>query len=410
MSRMVDARQIFKKERVNLKKFEELIKIEKKTRKLNIIDEDFAARFNRLGKDECGTVNYRESYLCIMEAECALYCEEMGVLKCYYCCLEDYDKTHMYEYRSAKYESKSGTDCSRILNKYYKIEKINGYHEAPLSAYQLLYLNSKATNKEYTNARCYDRNSSFTASMLQSFISFEDLGSGMVQDGQIGFNNVDSEEDMILKQREVEFMPIWRGYADHRFKLREVPEGIKKFVNVYYDKKKNAKTLTERSDAKDILNLSVGCLQNRCWAYRALIVALSNEFIANLRDLVNKKYNGAVLFCNTDSICVDMNKCPNGCPELDILVGKELGQLKIEHEGRLYVSDSAYQWEGENPKWRGVRKARFERFEARFGHAFWLGSKEDNRLMETISPSETKWKLDDKNLKFVKYAEWERQK
>ena len=397
-----DVRAYFTRRRVGLSVIQSYIDISAKYGiKLTILDKDFAEQKTRGELPDIYVSDYKW-VLSVMMFEIALYYKEQGKLYCIYTSFLDYSMTKdgWYDYDSKRYGDTTGNETIAILSKYYKVPKINGYQDAPMSAYQLLYKNKDYYNKEIKDAVCYDRNSSFTAEMNRNFINFEDLGEGVVKEGMFGLTELDIVAD-------VPFLPTRKGYqATHRFVVEEVPEGIHRFIKTWYDKKKNATDKKERNRAKKVLNLVIGAFQNRNWAYRALIVAKSNEYIWNLITMLNEKYNNCVIYANTDSICVDRSKLPNRvCEELNALLGTELGDMKIEHTGTVYLSPNAYQWKDEEPTWNGVNHERFAEFERLYGRKFYLGTKGDMEKLNNIDAEFKRYCFDKEQLKIVAYNE-----
>ena len=229
------------------------------------------------------------------------------------------------------------------------------------SAGSILWFNPKYNLTRIEHAIGYDLNSAFSAAMIQPMPDTRvDFGPGYVEKGQIGFTtNIEFEiglDDYLTTQ----FLRREGSYAQHRFKLIESP--YKKFVDSYYEKKKNPKDVNEKIKAKSMLNYSIGAIQNHNFYIRAAILEYCNEFMYNL---INK-YRDIILFSNTDSIVAT-----EPIPEIEANLGNGLGQWKIEHEGPFSLKYLSYQWHTEDKiTYRGIPTAWFDNFEKNYGRKF----------------------------------------
>ena len=224
-----------------------------------------------------------------------------------------------------------GLQAFNVLCRMAKVNKvINCKEEAPFSASPLLYYNEKY-NKTRHEAICYDMNSAYSWAMLQPMPdTSKPPKAKYIEEGEIGFDpngNIKTE-----------------GYSMFVFKLIESP--FKRFVNHYYEKKKNAKTKQERRKAKEYLNFSVGFLQGRDPFTRACILGLCNQRIMSLID-------ENTLYANTDSIVSLVER-----PELEL--GDDIGQWKVEHRGKFAYREYSYQWNDSVPSVRGKPKEYFK--------------------------------------------------
>jgi len=214
----------------------------------------------------------------------------------------------------------------------------DGKNRLPFSTSPFMYYNEKYNCTEQ-EAIGYDMNSAYSYAMVLPMpdtrnvksVRYASYNAGIVYKGQIGFDMMGN----LVKYGE---------FATYRF--QEIESPFKQFVAYYYTKKKTAKTKAERDDAKDTLNLAVGYLQRINPFIRATIVSRANEFIKSLMD-------ENTLYCNTDSIV-------SRVPRPDLIIGKRLGDFKIEHQGLFRYKDMNYQWNGELPAYRGVCKKWFK--------------------------------------------------
>lgn len=209
----------------------------------------------------------------------------------------------------------------------------------------LLEFNPKYNNCELSGCVSYDVNSSYAYAMLSDMPDcsqgFEirdpfDIDSKRVQEDEIGFF---SDGDR-LELRGV------GSYATYIFKRVKSP--FKSFVEKYYKQKKEAKTKEERQQYKDILNFAVGYILRKNPFIHACI-------LGNARRFINRFKDKDTLYINTDCIVSRVIR-----PDLEALIGEDVGQFKKDHEGTFRRKNGAYQWVGEKPTARGVSKEWFE--------------------------------------------------
>lgn len=224
----------------------------------------------------------------------------------------------------------TGLQAFALLSRYCHVSRvIQGKDEAPFSAKGLLYKNPKYEGQR-VEAICYDMNSAYSYAMLQPMPDTSiPPKQKYIQKGEIGFDLDGNRQTS--------------GYSIYVFNLMDSP--FKKFVNTYYNRKKNAKTKEERRRYKEYLNFAVGFLQGRDPFTRAQIVGLANDL---MKSLIDKN----TLYCNTDSIISLVER-----PEL--ILGEDVGEWKIEHKGLFAYKGYNYQWGLEIPTFRGKIKTDF---------------------------------------------------
>lgn len=196
-----------------------------------------------------------------------------------------------------------------------------------------------AYDKTRQEAWGYDLNSAYSSAMLSMWIDTSNCPEQkFIEVGkEVGFGYKDVNGKMIL-------CLLREGYSNYVFPITAVPEGVKKFIKVWYDRKKKAKNAEEKNKAKGMLNYLVGFLQRRNPYLRALIVCLCNEKIERLIDK-------DTLFWNTDSIVSRVRR-----PDIEAELGDDIGQWKLEHSGVVAYDGNTYQWNDDKPVWRGVPK------------------------------------------------------
>ena len=270
------------------------------------------------------------------------------------------DKPCTYILRKDKSDNKQEIDpmtAYATLNRYYKVpsfrkdEYVNDFldYDETLSKYNvtsrgLLYCNQKYDKQRTSGCYGYDLNSSYPNAMLKKMpdTSKEYRTESPVGENEIGFlirvEDVNGETETTLEL-------TFNGLADFVFPLMDSP--FKRFVEVWYSKKKNAKTKEEKEKAKQMMNYAIGYLQKHNPFLRATIL-----YYANLA--ITEHMDEDTLLCSTDSLISKRKR-----DDLDI--GKEIGQFKLEHEGDFYYDGMNYQWNLEIPTYRGVPKSWFKK-------------------------------------------------
>lgn len=208
----------------------------------------------------------------------------------------------------------------------------------------LVYFNPKYTGMRFDNCIEYDENSSYSYAMLKPIPDTKvKPHAGFVKKGEIGFRTMrrgyadDESFYAIFEEGQL---------AEYIFPAIESPFG--KFVNYYFNKRKKAKTKEERQKLKDILNFSIGYIRRKDPFLHSCILSRARYYIESFID-------ENTLYSNTDAI---VSKVPR--PELEALLGEEVGQFKIAHKGNFAYNGSGYQWNFEVPSIRGKSKKWFE--------------------------------------------------
>lgn len=163
------------------------------------------------------------------------------------------------------------------------------------------------------------------------------LPTGKVAADEVGFVVID---DTIYSVYEGED-------ANVRFRLIESP--WREWVDKWYARKANRLlSNSERRKAKQMINFAIGCCQRRNPFLRAYIV---NECNRRIKSLIDSN----TALCNTDSIHSTVRR-----PELDALLGTEIGRLKLEHEAAA-IRYKGLNWQvvGGEIKYRGIPKGWF---------------------------------------------------
>lgn len=213
----------------------------------------------------------------------------------------------------------------------------NGISATPLLGY----------NEDFERQRIpawgYDLNSAYSAAMMKEWIDTSKNPEMKIIDPEteLGFDYNDNGLLVIKRQ----------GFARWVFKKMEVPAGVRRYVIHWFSVKKKAAAagdIKTKTLAKRNLNYLVGYFQRTNPWLRALIVCSCNEFIENLLDENS-------LFWNTDSIVSRVRRY-----DLEENIGAGLGQWKLEHEGVVAYIGHAYQWNNDQPTYRGVTKAWFQ--------------------------------------------------
>lgn len=240
---------------------------------------------------------------------------------------------------------KNGGEAFRIMNQYAKVQRYDKPEEIG-SARQLLYKNEKFSGKR-VKAYEYDLNSAFNYMLLQPIPNIETIKyNTKVKDGEIGFIE---KADNTGQYLDITFKP--GVFCHYVCDLMESP--FKRFVEVWYDKKKNAKTKKDKITAKDILVMCIGQCQNKNPFLRACVVGRCNMYIKSLID-------ENTIYSNTDCIVSTVRRY-----DLEENLGTEIGQWKFERNGEMFAwakEKVNYQWNDEIPVFRGISKGWFKEF------------------------------------------------
>lgn len=201
---------------------------------------------------------------------------------------------------------------------------------------------------EYPYAICYDLNKAYCTAIKNynkwptEFLRYDDY----IKDDEVGFlpnGDVITDKDI---------------YCRWIFKYEEYP-ALKKYGQLMADKINKAETKRDKKALKAQLNYAIGNLANHNPFLRNMIVYYMNEYI---KQFIDKN----TLWYNTDSIVSTVRK-----PELDALLGNEVGQFKIEHEGRFIQAGTGYQWPDEKiTSNKGISKQQIKNYEEATGTEF----------------------------------------
>lgn len=200
----------------------------------------------------------------------------------------------------------------------------------------ILYSNPKYDGKR-VKAYSYDINSSYSNAMLQDMPDMSKLPkmNARICENELGYSIIDGK---LICYEEV------GKTCDFVFKRIESP--FKRFIEVWYNRKKNATSIEEKEKAKEVLNYCVGYYQKVNPFIRSRIISYANKLI---EDLIDEN----TLLCNTDSIV-------SLVPRNDLNIGKDIGQFKQENKGTLFAyKHLEYQWDLKVPSYRHISKKWF---------------------------------------------------
>lgn len=238
---------------------------------------------------------------------------------------------------------------------YAHIQRLTGQKKYSKKIYgmevQYSYFNDKYENQKLENIYIYDMFMAYLSVFKEGYYpntDGEEFGAGIVEDNQIGFNNV-------LGYLEV----VEPGYfATYRFERAQEPK-LKKWVLDIAAKRKLYKAQErdiEAAELKTAVVIALGIISNNNIFLRAYITGTISNYI---RSLIDEN----TLIANTDSI-ISIG------PRDDLDIGKGLGQFKVEqankymvYQGSNYIiyDDADFT----NPiinKWRGRVKGAQEGF------------------------------------------------
>lgn len=264
-----------------------------------------------------------------------------------------------------------GQRCFAVFQKYFKVPDAKDYHIAEFDKYYsyehgkyvcsakpVLNYNKKYENQELKDCYEYDLNSAYASILIGDIPDLEHptYHEKMVKvnKNEIGFL---LDDDLTLVDT--------GDYADITFPKIASPDGLKLFCNKYFMIKQNTSG-NARNEAKAMLNFPIGYCQRKNPFFRAYIVHKCNRVIRSLLD-------ENTLFYNTDAIFSKVRR-------KDLKIGRGIGEFKEIHCNTLRYLGNTYQIDEELPMYRGIPKAYFKRFEAKYGRKFnMLTDKVDER-------------------------------
>lgn len=258
-----------------------------------------------------------------------------------------------------------GHEAMRILSYYAKVPRLNTLIDSRVDLFQytdefngkptfavqnskaILWFDPNLNNSRIEGCYSYDLNSSYSYAMLQDMPDTTAMPDEFEapKAGEIGF---ETNGD------------VYFGPSAHicRFVFKAIESPFKRFVNVWYEKKKTAVDIETRSKAKAVLNFCVGYFARINPFIRNTIVQRANYYILSFKD-------ENTIYINTDSIITKAKR-----PDLDKLLSDEVGGFKLEHEGSFAYKDFNYQWNNDLPKYRGISRGWFRSFEKINGHKY----------------------------------------
>lgn len=208
----------------------------------------------------------------------------------------------------------------------------------------LIYFNPKLINHRYENCVCYDRRSAYSSAMLEPIPNTNVLPRRF---GRVGKNEIGFIEMELGYNEESHFYAVFEEgrQADYIYPAIESP--FKHFVEYFFNKRKKAKGV-ETDKLKQTLNYAVGYIRRKNPFIHSCILSRARFYIEALID-------EDTLYSNTDSIVSRVRR-----PDLDALVGDNVGDFKVEHKGSFAYTESGYQWNNDLPSIRGRSKEWFK--------------------------------------------------
>ena len=209
----------------------------------------------------------------------------------------------------------------------------------------LVWFNPKYINGRYENCIEYDTNNSYSYAMLGPIPdTTKKPRAGIVGPNEIGFT---------LTQRgltdEIFLYAVFQQGQHAEYIYPAIHSPFEKFVNYYYNKRRNAKSPKEREKIKQILNYAVGYIARKNPFIHSCILSRARYRIEEFVDLET------TLYSNTDSIISTVPR-----PDIEALLGDDVGQFHINHKGTFAYNGSGYQWNNDVPSIRGRSKQWFK--------------------------------------------------
>ena len=183
---------------------------------------------------------------------------------------------------------------------------------------------TKCTGFEYCNEEyqfkkvkvwSYDMHSCYPYFMTKPLPYGDELGPGLVETGEVGFN---LDEDIFDGLYEIKKVNLG-DFAQFRFKTK-IYDTFIEFANEGYAKKYKDKKY------KKEYNATIGAMKYHHVFIRACVLNYAEEYMKSLID-------NDTIMCTVDSI-VSLK------PRPDLNVGEGLGQFAIEHENEYFVFQS----------------------------------------------------------------------
>lgn len=225
-----------------------------------------------------------------------------------------------------------------------------------LGGYQDNHLDKKG---KYDYAICYDVNKSYFNACRNPMPTEMIDEWRQPLDGEVGFN---FNGIPIIGPSSTKCLWI--------FKLEEMPR-LNRYFQIYSKKLLNAKNKDEKQFFKDEINYSLGNLSHHNPFLRNMIVWYSNQFIKS-------KVDENTIWSNTDSIVSTVKR-----PDLDI--GNEIGQFKIEHEGKFIHAGTGYQWIDDKViSNKGISKDQVKLYEKKYNKQFILSETSTEELADLL--------------------------
>lgn len=268
----------------------------------------------------------------------------------------------------------------------FKIRIKNEFGERDLvgTALPLLWFNPNWKGRR-EGCYSYDKNKAYLSKLVQPMPDLRTVRKNdLVGEGEIGFTSIAMDPGKISRIRSgliLEKKAVGE-YAEWVFKTMPSPyaKGARWAINALA----HEEDPDVRRRIKDMVNMFVGELENTNPFARATVVEGLNEEMLPILD----KYRDRIAYINTDGLGVQ-----GRIPELDRLIGSEVGDFKLEHEDAvLYLDGSDYQYNEEMPIIRGMAKVYIERYKRITGKNFRLGIDDLPEEYRTMPSYRLDWK------------------
>lgn len=234
--------------------------------------------------------------------------------------------------------------CNNIqaCSKVFKFPRIHEKEDAPINASGIIWSNPKYYNKP-VEAIEYDMHLAWASFLYKSPLPDTTVKphKGFVKEGEIGF--IDGGEDSIS----IGYKVVFSGYADYIFPIIYNP---RKDYLEKLNKEVNESEGLIRQNLKNKINHYLGGCQNFNCFIRVAVISQCNQYIESLIE----KYEDKLIYSVSDSLAATEH-----IPELDALVGNDLGSWNIKKQGTIYkFKDGGRVWLQDNKvvsaSWRGV--------------------------------------------------------
>lgn len=186
--------------------------------------------------------------------------------------------------------------------------------------------------KYIPNCIAYDFNSHFASVVMEKIPDYKAEPKKLceVEENEIGFKYSPAEEEGNFY---LETVLKGEGIADLVYPLINTPKELKDYILKWYKVKSTTKDKEEKAKAKAYLVQFYTLIGKKFPPFRAYVADMASRMIQSLID-------ENTIRCNVDCIVSTKRR-----PDLEKMIGRDLGQLKVEAKGTFCMkSVNTYDW------------------------------------------------------------------